>query len=240
MAKKSRRKEQPVDLRLDDAENQLLESVVAALQIPPCDLLVIGDGSGNRWDKACGWAAVLIEVATRRRRLFYGAMNFGSIEFAELMPYVQALAWYDNRIAGQEEVRTPKRVAIVTDSEVLTRHVQELRDPAVQPSRTLSIPLAMFRAFRDGGYDISMLWYRRQTLALNALSDLIAGLSRSQLMLSEGWRDLESQWRLAERAAEALNAVRATVNGQTPDIYRINPEGQSLWTGTSRSPIDRC
>lgn len=204
------------DAILSFPERQTLADVFATLQLPACDLLMIGDGSGNMWHRPCGWSGVLVDMQNGGRRLFHGAMNYGSIEFAELMPYLQALAWHSRH---HRDASRLYRVTLVTDSKLLVHHANELLAADGQPPRTLPLPYLMLRGAWELGYRIAPVWYRRTNLQLNVLSDLIAGLSRraimSQLPVGED--------SFAAKVATALAAVRVVHDGGTLNIYDINP-----------------
>lgn len=103
----------------DRNEQALLSAVIQRIGNPPWDLLVIGDGSGSGWNEACGWACTLISNHQQLRRFFYGAMDCGSINLAEAMPYLQSLTWYDVH-HGKERLKALGylRVHILTDSQV--------------------------------------------------------------------------------------------------------------------------
>ena len=83
------------------------------------DLILVGDGSGSNWSKEAGWAAISIEKATMERRAWYGAMNYGTVNFAEMMAYIQPLTWYTSKeIDRRTKTRQVafQKVHIFTDS----------------------------------------------------------------------------------------------------------------------------
>ncbi len=97
-----------------------LDDLLQRLKISRWDWLLIGDGSGSNWGHECGWGCVAINRLTYDRTVFWGAMNRGTVNFAEMMAYLQAL----NFIAAEEEARRKRthtvrdrRVHIVTDSD---------------------------------------------------------------------------------------------------------------------------
>ena len=101
-------------------ENQAaaLEELARQLALPDFDLLLVGDGSGTVYDRPAGWACVAYERCTGRVVLHAGAASGGTNNFAELVPYVQAL-WSYHQQHGQPAA--PVRVQVVSDSELTVR-----------------------------------------------------------------------------------------------------------------------
>ena len=71
-------------------ENQLLDEVLRKAGIQEWDVLIVGDGSGSGWNGACGWCSILVDKLSRGRRVFYGAMNNGSVNVAETMTHIHS------------------------------------------------------------------------------------------------------------------------------------------------------
>src|SRR5690606_3956202 len=96
----------------------LLTDILQKINATNCDMLIVGDGSGPGWQHASGWAATVVCMRHHARRFFYGAMNCGSGNMAELMPYIQTLTWYDTHY-GRELLKTLGylNVHILTDSQ---------------------------------------------------------------------------------------------------------------------------
>src|SRR5688572_22541252 len=78
-----------------EPDAELLQAVLQRTGISLWDVFIVGDGSGCKWDAGCGWSGILVDRETRGRKLFAGAATVGSVNFAEAMPYCQALNWYD-------------------------------------------------------------------------------------------------------------------------------------------------
>lgn len=198
----------------------LLEALQTRLGISQYDLLLIGDGSGSRWEHPCGWACLLIDRLTRGRRVFFGAMNAGSINFAEALPYLQALNWFDAHF-GKDRIKETGRltVHVVTDSQVVATWGNAALTMTVPPRK--HIPLwGMLRAYKDVGYDIKFTWAERMTSQSNWLSDCIAGLSRRGL-------DVDGDVASARlRAADNLASIQFVTPGLgVPlDPYAVDPE----------------
>lgn len=174
----------------DAAERQLLAKLLTSCNIGPTDwdLLLVGDGSGSGWSASCGWAATLIDrnnLVARNlngRRLFFGAAEPGSVNFAESAPYLQAIQWYDVHL-GKDllDVNGTLRCHIITDSQVIAKWGVAATNPHGKlPRKGLAIWASM-REYARLGYQFEFHWARRQTSELNWLADLIAGLSRAAI-----------------------------------------------------------
>lgn len=201
--------------------------MLAKLGITVWDVLLIGDGSGNGHEFPCGWASVLIDRETRNRKTFYGAMNQGSINLAEMMPYLQGLSWYHNTHGHDRlKIRTPQVVHVVTDSQVTALHGNNTSHGHEQLPKIGH--RALWAAMRDlcsVGYRIQYHWAERSHVNMNYLADLIAGLSRRQIMGVDV--DELGHTELAARAAAALAAIRICdpLTGEPISPYHINPDG---------------
>lgn len=203
-------------------EAELLQAVLDRASITQWDVLIVGDGSGSGWDSACGWACVLVDRATRGRRLFYGAMNAGSVNFAETMPYLQALNWYDQHGGGKARLKEQGflRVHIITDSQVIARWGTEALNGALP--RKHIVMWAGLKEFRRLGYCIDFHWANRSTSLLNWASDLIAGMARREMQRSMDPKVGDGV--LAVRAANALASVKFEDprSGEPISPYHLN------------------
>jgi hypothetical protein len=75
------------------------------------------------------------------------------------------------------------------------------------------------------GYDIQWHWAKRSTSSLNSLADLIAGLSRREILQMRPDLPLPGNEDIAKRAADALSNVCFVdpVDGGQIDIHALNP-----------------
>ncbi len=175
------------------------------------DVLVVGDGSGQGWNDPCGWSSVLVDRHARGRKLFYGAMNLGTSGLAELIPYVQAMAWYEAGHGARRRAKLDRpilHVAIVTDCKSIADQGNQILSGAKE--------LASVRAHRPfwvalldyerAGYAFSFRWVARAQSALNAYCDNVAGRSRI--------------------AVDAIKDVQLPVDerGRTISIYECNED----------------
>jgi ribonuclease HI len=91
----------------------MLPPALANLDIPDdWDFIMVGDGSGSVWHRACGWGCVLIG-SDGSRSVWHGAANLGSVNLAEAMAYMAPLCW----LGTQKPQGVLWKVHIVTDSE---------------------------------------------------------------------------------------------------------------------------
>ncbi len=148
------------------------------------DLLLAGDGSGQGWDFGCGWGCVLVDHKTFDRKLFYGAMNVGTIGIAELFPYIHAMTWYSRllgkkRLKELQEIRKSSqtlKVHIITDSEITAK-----QGNGVAKRETNAEFWASIDYFNRFGYSFKWHWLERDTIGLNALTDHISREARISL-----------------------------------------------------------
>lgn len=197
-----------------------LRALLARLEITSWDLLIVGDGSGSRWDRACGWASVLIERLSGSRRVFYGAANPGSVNYAECQPYFQALTWYDHH-HGERRLREAGllRVVVLTDSQVVANWGKAATTPGQPLPRPHAAVWAGFAEWRRLGYVFDFRWAPRESSGLNWAADQISRLSRLAVeQVSSVSDDLRTA---AEDAVAGIQFQPATAN-----IYGINPEQQ--------------
>jgi len=150
---------------------------------PQWDVLLVGDGSGSGWAHACGWAATLICRRHQARRFFYGGMDCGSVNFAESMPYIQAITWYDAH-HGKALLKQlgMLRVHILTDSQVIAGWgTKAMQGHSELPRKHIGLFSAM-REYRRLGYHCNFHWAPRMTTELNWAADLMAGLTRREVI----------------------------------------------------------
>lgn len=197
------------DYRELDVNGEPLEDLLKRLKIRDWDFLLVGDGSGSNWDREAGWASVSIEKVTGERVVWNGAMNKGTVNFAEMMAYLQPLNWLATR---EEERRSSGKVRtrgyhvhIITDSQYCT-------DTGKSANRLLKKngPLwALFDILTRMGFVLHWHWLRRNTCGLHAYSDRTSKMARG----------LIKKYNLQERAEE---------EGENPlNVYDINPsEGE--------------
>lgn len=138
------------------------------------DIVIVSDGSGAGWKMACGWAATMIDLRTKARRVFHGACSPGSVGMGELMGPLHALTWC------HAHGHTGKRIVVLSDSQYVVNTGNKERKVTVKANFYL---WSQFDWFKRQGYRVQWAWMRRDECALNKYAD---GLSRSaRLKLTE-------------------------------------------------------
>jgi ribonuclease HI len=165
----------------NEALQESLDQLLDRLGIEKWDLLLIGDGSGSSWNFECGWGCVSIEHATLARKSWHGAMSAGTVNFAEMMAYLQPLCWYVNR----EMLRRKKATY-----QAKVRHIHIITDSQYAKNKGSSKDLlsgrngALWQVFKQFGAQGMMLhwhWIRRETVALNQFADQLSKTARLNL-----------------------------------------------------------
>lgn len=188
-----------------------LEKLLKRLGIPQSgpkryDLLLIGDGSGCGWKAGCGWGCVSIERLLEHEPLvWYGAINRGTVNMAEMFAYVAPLTWYSavvekERKAGRGEFM--RNVYIITDSQYL-RDVGSSNETLVQKNGPL---WQIFRIFQRNGLLLHWQWRPREDVALNTYVDALSKAARVCL-----------------EKHDPQKAVEQLPGGQTRPVHEYNP-----------------
>jgi hypothetical protein len=204
-----------------------LQALLQRASITDWDILLVGDGSGSKWDHPCGWATTLIDRATEGRKLVFGANNLGSVNMAEMLPYLMALSWFHQQF-GKERLRqrAPIHVHIITDSQVTAQHGTRVANHA--------LPNVGHRPFWAGiqelgrmGYRLTYHWAVRSDSTLNWMADLIAGLARREIKLlgTDVLFDGNGSQALAEKALGVIGQLRFCDpgSGEVISPYHLNP-----------------
>jgi hypothetical protein len=149
-----------------------ISTVARSWGIEHWDALLVGDGSGSGWLQPMGWCCVLIDRAGRARQRFYGGANLGTSVMAELLPYVQALSWYEER-RSRLGITSLCTVHVVTDCKPIEQDGAALHRGAkslleVRANKPL---WAAMQAFESQGYILHFHYIERATAALNVYCD---------------------------------------------------------------------
>ncbi len=165
----------PVDAGAHAGED--LEGLVQRLKIKRWDWLLIGDGSGSNWGHECGWGCVAINRLTFDRTVFWGTMNRGTVNFAEMMAYLQALNFIDAEEMARRKrtgtVRT-RSIHVVTDSDYCR---SQGSSGNLMPKRNGSL----WRVFEDyQRHGLVLHWHHRPRtdVALNIYADALSKAAR--------------------------------------------------------------
>lgn len=154
--------------------------ILAHLKINDWDALIVGDGSGTGWKMGAGWAAVLIDKYSGARKLFYGAMNTGTVTLGELFPYLHALSWYTGRDGpGRhrrrelQAVNRQMQIHVVTDSQIIA-----IAGNRPESRRSHQELWAAFDEYRKRGFALTFHFIERDRVDLNVLADEISRQAR--------------------------------------------------------------
>lgn len=190
--------------KLTKLEREKLDDLLDRLGVGEhWDIVIIGDGSGSNWSREAGWGSVSIERATGERLVWAGGMSRGTVNFAEMMAYLQPLNWLQAREAEVREAhdgrRRAFRVHIITDSE----YCSKVGNTTNRLLHRNGLVWSAFDALARFGFILKWHWIRRESCGLNIYTDKLSKLSRK----------LVKTYKLQE-AADRIDGV---------SVYRVNP-----------------
>ncbi|MCI0421517.1 MAG: hypothetical protein L0312_20210 [Acidobacteria bacterium] len=194
--------------RIREHQGESLQELLQRLTIPNnWDFILVGDGSGSNWNRACGWGCVSIEKLTMERLVWEGGLNRGTVNFAEIMAYIQPLNWLVAREAERRSKhqtrRNVTRIHIVTDS-------QYCRNTGSSSNRNLprnSALWSLFDIFTRHGFLLYWHWIPRDDVVLNTYVDQLAKFARQRV----------EKYNLQERLETS------TSDGVVRTVYELNP-----------------
>lgn len=153
---------------------ELFEVLLERLGIKNWDLLLVGDGSGSHWGKECGWGCVSVERETLHRRVWFGAMNDGTINLAEVLAYLQPLTWYTSQELAKRKQGHKielKQVHVLTDSAYTANSSADLKSHN-------AMLWQLFKQFASQGIMVQWHWVRRESVDLNLFADQLSKEAR--------------------------------------------------------------
>lgn len=153
-----------------------LEALTSELSLPEYDLLLVGDGSGTTSNEACAWACVAYNKITGEIDIHNGSMSCGTNNFAELIPYAQALWHFDQYFKTVAKPNQQGRVEIVSDSEVTVRCGN-----GVYTRKGNGFLWNGIEWFEKNGYTIHWTHVKRNTNRFSKRCDWLAGETRIAL-----------------------------------------------------------
>lgn len=168
-----------------------LEQVINALGLSDpdaWDFIMIGDGSGSTWFKPCGWACALID-SDSSWHINCGMQLRGSVNVAELRPYLETALWYSRTIGkdrleqlykAQPAIPHILRCHIITDCESIAHQGNGEMATKTNPEMWLA-----FNAIRRLGYDFRFHWMARSTMQLNRMCDELSRELRQRIVAME-------------------------------------------------------
>lgn len=143
-----------------------------------CNFVLIGDGSGSTFERACGWSSILINFETREFSLWWGAMSRGTVNIGEIMAYVQPLTYLTNVEISRREANGGKHqfvnITILTDSQ----YVKEQGSSRGSSVKKNGAFWRLFDGFAHQGILLKWQWLARDTHELNSLVDGVSKAAR--------------------------------------------------------------
>lgn len=171
---KEKKEKPPPDPWLADP----LPKILSELGITTWDAVIVGDGSGQGWERGCGWSSVLIDHFTNLRKEFCGALSAGTVNVAELMASVHAIMWY-TRGPGKDRLKRVIAVGgrvsihVITDSEITAN-----QGNGVYSRKSNEEVWALLDNIARRGYCFTWHWVNRDRIGLNRLTDHLSRQAR--------------------------------------------------------------
>jgi ribonuclease HI len=163
-----------INVRNEISDIDEIFKLQSELKLAEYDLLLIADGSGTVVNNCSAWACISFNPHESECRTFIGTMNCGTNNFAEIIPFVQALWHYE---AIRDATRFPKpKVELVSDSEVSV-----LCGNKKYSRKANSSIWAAIDCFESVGYILHWNHVHRNTNALSKRCDWLAGETRKTL-----------------------------------------------------------
>jgi ribonuclease HI len=161
---------------LSEIDNEGLQAFLDRLDIKEWDLLLVGDGSGSKWGLPIGWATVAIEKSSMMRKVFYGAMNEGTVNIAEAMAYMHAMLWYSAKLKAKRKKKATREqiVHVVTDS-AYVETVGNRKNVDFSTNQPIWAVMELMKR-----QSIKIVWHHlpRENVALNIYADLLSKRAR--------------------------------------------------------------
>jgi ribonuclease HI len=164
--------------RLESQTRETLPAVLDQLGITDWDYIVFGDGSGSTSDYPAGWGAISIENKSFRYEPWWGTVNRGTVNFAEIMAYVPFLNWLgarEDKRRSKGKHRRVRHVHIVTDSQYCQKTGSSPLKTQVKKNTVL---WAIFDVFARQGIILHWHWQQRESTELNHFADELSKLAR--------------------------------------------------------------
>ena len=146
------------------------------------DLLMVGDGSGSKWNNPGGWAVSLIMRMRFTGKIVYlspivGAVNRGPINWLEAMPYWHGLRHHFFDMKGKEQCASGGvNVHIVTDSEWTVKAMSGETIPDIHADMR-----CLFQFYEAKGYRLHWYHLPRESTKVNQLMDQLAACAREYI-----------------------------------------------------------
>lgn len=145
------------------------------------DVLILGDGSGSKWGHAVGFASVMFDRRTRGFKRWFGALNDGTVNLAEIMAYMAPLTFLSTQALDAKEsgMRFKViRVHIFTDSQ----YCRDTGTRGCSMQGKNGLLWECLKSVNRVGVIPHWHWIRRETSPFNSLVDRLSKLSRHAIM----------------------------------------------------------
>ena len=145
------------------------------------DVLILGDGSGSKWGHAVGFASVMFDRRTRVFRRFYGGLNDGTVNLAEIMAYMAPLTFLSTQALDAKESGMRFKavsVQIFTDSQ----YCRDVGTKGCTMQGKNGLLWECLKSVHRVGVVPHWHWIRRETSPFNSLVDRLSKLSRHAIM----------------------------------------------------------
>lgn len=165
-----------------------LSALLKNLRVPATgwDVMLVGDGSGSKWNNPGGWACAMIIRKRDTGRIHYlkpfsGAVSRGPINWLEALPYWHCIRHHYYAMNGKKLAEEGGvDVHVVSDSQWVVntmsgRYVAKAHGDMV----------TLFHYFQTKGYRIWWHHRTRETVKLNSITDRLAVNAREYINLME-------------------------------------------------------
>lgn len=161
-----------------------LQDLLKELKVPAdnWDLLLVGDGSGSKWNNPGGWACTMIVRSRKTGEAVYltpllGSVSRGSINWLEAMPYWHCLRHHFYEMDGKRQLKLRQiNVDVVSDSSFVVDVMSGKGNAEVHEDM-----VTLFNFFEAKGYRIKWHHARRESSVLNSLMDELAANAREYM-----------------------------------------------------------
>ncbi len=145
------------------------------------DVIVVGDGSGSKWGYAAGFGSISFERRTRRMRSWFGALNDGTVNLAEIMAYMAPLQYLATQAQDAKEQGTRFKVLnvhIFTDSQ----YCRDMGNRGCPLQGKNGLLWECLNSVKRVGVITHWHWIRRETNPFNSIADRLSKAARTAIM----------------------------------------------------------
>lgn len=163
---------------------ETLEQLLKRFNMPTrgWDLVLVGDGSGSRWNNPGGWACTMIMRDRKSGKIHYltpfvGGVSRGPINWLEAMPYWHCIRHHYHDMGGKQMCETGGVVVhAVTDSMWVARSMSGRNKLKIHNDM-----LMLFNWYKKAGYQIWWHHFPREVVRLNSVADRLSANARAYI-----------------------------------------------------------